>query len=125
MTPLLFVGVALAGGLGAGARLYVDALVRTRIRSHFPYGTILINVTGAFLLGLVVALTVARVLPPEWQLVLGTGLLGGYTTFSTASLETVRLLQERRYGFALASSVGMLLATVCAAALGLWLGSLA
>jgi len=58
----------------------------------------------------------------DWQLVLGGGLLGGYTTFSTASVETVRLLQERRYVPALVVGLGMLVASVAAAGLGLWIG---
>jgi CrcB protein len=57
-------------------------------------------------------------------LVLGTGLLGGYTTFSTASFETVRLLQEREYVRAATNGFGMLAAAVLAAVLGLWLGSI-
>ncbi|WP_150307061.1 fluoride efflux transporter FluC [Planctomonas psychrotolerans] len=124
MTPLLFAGIAVAGGLGAACRLFVDALVRSRIRTRFPVGTLLINVTGSFLLGLVVTAVIGQALPAGWGLVLGTGLLGGYTTFSTASVETVRLMTDRRYGLALGSSVGMLIAGMGAGALGLWLGAI-
>ena len=122
MTPLLFLAVATAGGLGASARFYLDGLVRSRLGGAFPYGTTLINVSGSLLLGLVTGLAMNLLLAPEWSLVLGVGLLGGYTTFSTASFETVRLAQAHRYLAALANGLGMLVTSVSAAALGLWVG---
>jgi CrcB protein len=125
VTVLLVVAVGLAGGAGAGARLVLDGLLRARVRIAFPLGTTVINVTGSFLLGLVTGLAVAHGLPAEWRAVLGTGFLGGYTTFSTASFETVRLAQQRRYRAALLNGVGMLGLALAAAGLGLWLGQLA
>lgn len=125
MTPLLVVAVGLAGGVGAVARLVLDGVLRARVRVAFPLGTTVINVTGSFLLGLVTGLALAHGLPPEWRAVLGTGFLGGYTTFSTASYETVRLSQQRRYRAALFNGVGMLVLALAAAGLGLWLGQLA
>jgi len=125
VTPLLFLAVAAAGGVGAALRFVMDGVVRARIRSSYPVGVTIINVTGSFLLGLLTGLALARLVSDEWLLVLGTGLLGGYTTFSTASFETVRLLQLRRPGAALANGLGMLVASVAVATLGLWLGTLA
>ncbi|TFD61573.1 fluoride efflux transporter CrcB [Cryobacterium suzukii] len=122
MTPLLFLAVAAAGGLGASARLFLDGLVRARLGDAFPYGTTVINVSGSLLLGLITGLAMNHLLAPEWSLVLGVGLLGGYTTFSTASFETVRLAQAHRYLAALANGIGMLAASVIAAAFGLWAG---
>jgi CrcB protein len=78
-------------------------------------------VSGSFLLGLVAGLAGAQLLPHAWQLVCGTGLLGGYTTFSTASFETVRLAEDRRYLAAGSNAFGMLIAGTAAAALGLFL----
>lgn len=124
MTPLVFVGLAFAGGLGAVARFVLDGLVKSRIRSPYPVGTLLINVTGSLLLGFVTGLALAHLVAPEWQLVLGTGFLGGYTTFSTASFETVRLLQTRRPGLAALNGLGMLALAVAAAAAGLALAAL-
>jgi CrcB protein len=124
VSVLAFLALAVAGGLGAAARLVLDGLVRSRIESGFPVGTALVNVTGSLLLGFVTGLALTKVLPPEWHAILGTGFLGGYTTFSTASFETVRLIQNRRPGAALASSLGMLVGCAAAAALGLWAGSL-
>ncbi|KRC46741.1 chromosome condensation protein CrcB [Leifsonia sp. Root227] len=124
MTPLLVLGVAVAGGLGAVARLVLDGVLRSRIVVSFPLGTTVINVTGSFLLGLVTGLAIANGLPAEWRAVIGTGFLGGYTTFSTASYETVRLAQQRRYRAAAFNAFGMMLLALAAAGLGLWLGSL-
>ena len=76
-------------------RFVVDGLVRTRLGARLPWGTAIINVSGSFLLGLLTGLA-TRGMPQEVLVVAGTGLLGGYTTFSTASVETVRLLQQRR-----------------------------
>lgn len=124
MTPLLFVGVALAGGVGAAARFVVDGLVKDRLGAAYPWGTTMINLSGSFALGLVTGLALQAALAPEWKLVLGTGLLGGYTTFSTASVETVRLLASGRHRAAALNGLGMLVACVTVAALGLWLGGL-
>ncbi|WP_104083188.1 fluoride efflux transporter CrcB [Cryobacterium sp. Y11] len=122
MTPLLFLAIAGAGGVGAAARFSLDGLVRSRLGGAFPYGTTIVNVSGSLLLGLVTGLAMNHLLAPEWALVLGVGLLGGYTTFSTASFATVRLAQDHRYLAALATGIGMLVASVAAAAFGLWVG---
>jgi fluoride exporter len=121
---LTVVLVSVAGGLGAAARLVLDGIVSAEFRSAYPVGTTLINVTGSLLLGLVTGLAIHHGLPQQWHLILGSGFLGGYTTFSTASVETVRLLKAGRYASAVANGFGMLVASVLAAALGLWLGSL-
>jgi CrcB protein len=122
---LLVVAVAVAGGVGAATRFVVDGLVKDRLGSAYPWGTTVINVSGSFALGLLTGLALQAVVAPEWKAVLGTGLLGGYTTFSTASVETVRLLAAGRRGAAVANGLGMLVACVGVASLGLWLGSLA
>ena len=119
---MIVVWVALAGGLGAVARLGLDGLVRMRVSASFPLGTVVVNVTGSFVLGLVTGLTLAHAVPGELRLVVGTGFCGGYTTFSTASFETVRLVEQRRTGLALLNAVGTVVVTVGVAALGLWLG---
>lgn len=125
MSPLLVVAVAVAGGVGAATRFVVDGLVKDRLGSAYPWGTTVINVSGSFALGVLTGLALQAVVTPEWKAVLGTGLLGGYTTFSTASVETVRLLTAGRRGAAVANGLGMLVACVGVASLGLWLGSLA
>jgi CrcB protein len=124
MTPLLFLGVAVAGGLGSACRLLLDGVIRSRTRGTTPWGTIVINLTGSFLLGLVTGVSSVHLLPEAAHLVLGAGFLGGYTTFSTASFETVRLLQERKWVAGGLNGLGVLIATTVLAGLGLWIGSI-
>ncbi|WP_125611382.1 fluoride efflux transporter CrcB [Specibacter cremeus] len=122
MSLPVFLALAAAGGVGAAARFMVDGVIRARFVTAYPWATTVINVTGSFLLGLLTALVTRSLVSSEWSLVLGTGFLGGYTTFSTASYETVRLVRERRYAAALGSGLGMLAGCVAAAALGYWVG---
>ena len=104
----------MAGGAGASLRLIVDGVVRSLAGSQLPWGTLIINVTGSFGLG---ALSGAQ--PSVFVAALvGTGLLGGFTTFSTASFETAVLVLEHRRLAGLAYATGTLLAAVAAAALG-------
>ncbi len=124
MTPLLFLVLSLAGGMGAALRFLLDGVIRARFTSSLPLGTLVINVSGSFVLGLITALATTGVVDPMLQAVIGIGLLGGYTTFSTASVETVRLAQSGRVGAALVNGVGMLMLAVAAALAGLWVGSL-
>jgi fluoride exporter len=111
--------VAVAGGLGAAARFVVDGAVRRR----FPLlPTLVVNVSGSFLLGLVVGALLHRAGSGPLLAVLGTGFLGGYTTFGTASTETVRLVAARRYAAACVVSAGMLALSLLACGAGLALG---
>ncbi|HWC21119.1 MAG TPA: fluoride efflux transporter CrcB [Flexivirga sp.] len=122
MTTLL---IALCGGAGAVTRFVVDAEVRRRVRGSFPVGTFLINVVGSFLLGVLTgALTHhAGWLSPTAKVALGTGFCGGFTTFSTASVETTRLwlttgrTESSRY------AVATVAVSLLAAFLGLALGA--
>ena len=122
LPTLLLLGLAV--GLGAGTRFVVDGLVRSKVRTALPVGTIAINIAGSFLLGLVAGLVITHAAPAELQAIAGTGFLGGFTTFSTASFETVRLIQSRRTGLALLNGVGTAVAAVAAAAAGLALAGL-
>ncbi|MFT2815479.1 fluoride efflux transporter CrcB [Leifsonia sp. A12D58] len=124
MNPLIFILLALAGGVGASVRFLVDGLIRANLKTAYPWATTIINISGSLVLGFITGLTIARVLPTDLNIVIGTGFLGGYTTFSTASYETVQLMRQRRYGHALGSGIGMLIGCVAAAMLGLWLGGL-
>ncbi|GAB3527017.1 fluoride efflux transporter CrcB [Arthrobacter monumenti] len=122
---MIIVFMALAGGLGAGARFVVDGVAGSKFRTAMPLGTILINISGSLLLGLLVGLAASLTVPASLELIVGVGFLGGYTTFSTTNLETVRLIQNRRPVLALLNALGTMLVAVPAAAAGLWLGQLA
>lgn len=123
MTPLLFAAIAVAGGLGTVARVVIDGLIKSRMSGAIPWGTIAINVSGSLLLGFAAGLAAGQMLPEEWFLIVGTGFLGGYTTFSTASFETVRLVQERAWAASAVSALGTLVIATGAAGVGLWLGA--
>ncbi|MBL3700218.1 chromosome condensation protein CrcB [Leucobacter luti] len=114
---MLAVGIAVAGGLGAAARFAVDRSVPERIRARFPIGIVIVNLTGSFALGLLAG----AALDDPIGGVLATGFLGGYTTFSTASLDTLRLLRARRFGAALLHGPGVLCASVALAVAGILL----
>ena len=121
--------VALAGGAGAVARLVVDGEVRARLAvtrlggSSLPWATGFVNVTGSLLLGLVTGAVLLAGAPTALQQVVGTGFCGGYTTFSTASVESLRLLRERRWAAAATATVVPTALCLAAAGLGLALGS--
>jgi CrcB protein len=125
MNPLLVtLLVAAAGGVGSVARFVLDGLVRARVRTSVPMGTMVINVSGSLLLGFLTGLVLFHAVPQDWRIVLGTGFLGGYTTFSTASIETVRLVLDGQYRSALVNGFGMLLLTLAAAAAGFGIAAL-
>jgi fluoride exporter len=113
--------IAVGGGVGAIGRFVLDGAIKARV-GGFPLGTVVINVSGSLLLGLLTGLGEAGTLPLPAVAVLGTGMMGGYTTFSTASVETVQLFRSGRIRTAVLNGLGMLVVSVGAAALGLWLG---
>ncbi len=128
MTAMLYVGVALAGAAGAAARFVLDGVVRARrrtdvARAALPLGTPLVNVTGSALLGLITGLVLFHGAPQGWQVVAGTGFCGGYTTFSTAVFETVRLAQQHRVAFAAVNAITTLALSLLAAGAGLGLAA--
>ena len=117
MNPLLFVAAALAGGVGAVLRYVVDLGVAKVAGRRFPWGILVVNLTGSFALGLV-----TTALPAD-AFLLGAGLLGGYTTFSTAMLDAVALWRDGERAASAFDAIGMLLLGILAAGLGLALGA--
>jgi CrcB protein len=111
------------GAAGAVSRYAVDGWISDLARGQFPWGTFVINVVGAFALGLLVALTTERLLPhPTWRTALGIGFLGSFTTFSTYAYESVKLAEDGALGLALLNSVGMVAIGLLAAFTGLAVG---
>ncbi len=117
---LVWVGVCLLGGLGAVTRFTVDKAISRRAGGSFPYGTLVVNISGALLLGFFAGLA----LPPHVALVAGTGFVGSYTTFSTWMFETHRLAEERQLWSALGNIVVSVALGLSAAFLGQTLGAL-
>lgn len=118
MTPLVFLLASVAGGVGAGLRYLVDVWIMSLTKGRFPWGIVVVNVTGSFALGAVTASI------PESMFIVGAGLLGGYTTFSTAMLDTLALWRDGERPASVGHLLGTFAATVLAALAGLWLGSL-
>ncbi len=123
MSVGVFVLVCLGGGLGAALRFVADGLIKSRVSSAVPVGTMVVNLSGCLVLGVLTGLSRGGPVGTSALAVLGTGVLGGYTTFSTASFETARLMQEGRRGPALWSGLGTLVGAVALGWVGLWLGS--
>jgi CrcB protein len=118
----LIAGIAVGGALGALARYGLDEAIGRRAGS-FPWGILVVNITGAFLIGFMVEALEPRFEDSTWvRTAVITGFLGAYTTFSTLSLDTYRLLDAGRVGLALANSVGSLTLGVIAVWLGLKAG---
>lgn len=115
--------VAVGGALGAAARYAADYAMRRRWATRFPIATVAINVTGSLLLGVLTGLTIRGLVHTGWGadavVVAGTGFCGGYTTFSTATFESVQLLRSRCYRLAVLNTVASIGLTMLAAAAGI------
>ena len=112
---LIFVG----GGLGASARYWLGGLVHERLGSSFAYGTLAVNVLGCVLIGLVMSTLEERFLAsPQLRLFLTIGILGGFTTFSSFSYETIAMLRSGETLYA-GINVG---ASIVTCLVGTWLG---
>jgi fluoride exporter len=119
-----FALVCLGAAIGAPLRHLVGRWVRRRTTGPVPWGTIVVNVVGSFVLGLAVGLAGTYGLPDEVLLAVGTGLCGALTTFSTFGLETVRLREEGEGRAALVNVVGSVVLALAAVTAGVALGRL-
>jgi fluoride exporter len=124
MTWWQWVLVGLAGAVGAPLRYVVDTLVSARVEGAFPFGTLVVNLSGSFALGLLSGLAIYHGLPGTPKLIVGTGLVGAYTTFSTFSFETVALLEEGETRLAARNVAVSVLLGAAAAGAGLALAAL-
>ncbi|MFN2518904.1 MAG: fluoride efflux transporter CrcB [Jatrophihabitantaceae bacterium] len=121
---MLTLAVALAAGVGAVVRYVIDQLVQHRARGDFPFGTVIVNVTGSFLLGLATGLAVHHGLAPTPTVIIGAGFAGGYTTLSTWAWETLALAETGDILEASVNIIGSFAAGLAAAAAGLGLALL-
>lgn len=121
MSGAAVVAVVVAGGGGAVLRAGVGRALTARGRGG-AVATAVVNITGSFLLGLVTGADAGSPRTAAWVAVVGTGLCGGYTTFSTATVQTVRLLALHRWRAAAAAGLGTLVLTMGAAAAGIAVG---
>lgn len=112
-----------AGGGGAVLRYLVDGAVQARTSGPFPYGTMTVNVFGSFVLGLLTGLAWYHGLDGTTKVIVGTGFCGGLTTWSTASWESVRLVEDRLFRHAFLATLGSLALAVAGAVSGIALGA--
>jgi CrcB protein len=108
-----------AAGVGAPARYVIDTAIQARSGGVFPWGTLVVNVSGCFVLGVLTGLVMYHGLGGSVKTVLGTGCMGAYTTFSTFTFETVRLAEEGAAGAALRNVAMSVVLGLAAAAVGL------
>ena len=113
--------VAAGGAIGAVSRYVLSIWSVAFFGLGFPWGTFLINVSGSFLIGVVLGLTQTGVLPAGARTFLAVGVLGGYTTFSSFSFETLSLISKGHYASALLYSLGQVALGLAAAYMGLFL----
>ena len=121
---MAYLWVALGGAAGAAARYGVAQWTGARWGWNFPWGTLAVNVTGSLAIGLLMTLLIARGADPAFRLLLVTGFLGGYTTFSAFSFEALTLLEARRWSSAALYVGGSVVLGLLACGLGLGLGRL-
>jgi CrcB protein len=121
--PGYFLPVLALGAVGATARYLLDAYIAARFPSTLPWGTFAVNMSGSLLLGLFTGMVVFGGAPTALKVILGTGFCGAYTTFSTFTFETVRLIEERSLYEAAANVLVSFFAGLLAAGAGLALGA--
>jgi CrcB protein len=119
---VILFAVALGGVVGAPARYLSDRSIGARTASDFPFGTVLVNLAGSLLLGLLTGLELHGHLGGFLDALLAPGFCGAFTTFSTWSFETIRLVEEGEYAKALANAFGSLALGLAAGAAGLAAG---
>jgi CrcB protein len=113
--------ICLAGGIGSGARHLLALALTQNASFSIPIGTLSVNVIGSFLICLVMPLSLeASYISPTLRLVLTAGFLGGFTTYSSFSYETIRYLSEGEYVRCMAHIAAMLISCMAAGGLGLW-----
>jgi CrcB protein len=114
--------VGIGGCLGSALRFWLGSYVGDRLGGRFPYGTFVVNISGSFLIGMVVTILAEKTQwSPNWRYLIPIGFIGGYTTFSTFEYETFRLFQD---GQMLAAALNVTLSVIVGFA-GVWLGIVA
>ena len=118
----VLLAIAIGGGIGSLARHYLSTAVYQATGSTFPYGIFVVNVLGGLIMGIIVQLGALKLnYTPEMRAFLTTGILGGFTTFSTFSLDSALLIERGDWPGALIYMIGSVVLSVSALFFGLWL----
>jgi len=118
----MFLITGAGGFLGSGFRYLAQRLIAIYFPVSFPYGTLFVNVLGGFLIGIIYALgDKTKILTPEMRLFLAVGICGGFTTFSTFSLDAFGLLNDREYLYLTIYVVSSVLLSISATIAGVWI----
>jgi fluoride exporter len=121
MAPMILLAVGVGGGLGALIRYFVAGSIQSAAWPGYPWGIFVVNITGGLAMGLIVELSALKIsLTPEMRAFLTTGILGGYTTFSTFSLDSVLLIERGQYASAATYVVGSTVLSILAVFAGMW-----
>ena len=121
----IYLWVGLGSGLGGIGRLWVFSWMHHRFGVEFPWGTLTVNVIGSFVIGCFAAFTLPEsrwILHPRFSLFFMAGFCGGFTTFSSFSMQTLELLQRGAWGYAVANMFSSLLLCLAAVAAGYYAG---
>lgn len=122
MSFMILLAVATGGAIGSLVRYFVASAIQSAAWPGYPWGIFVVNITGGFLMGLIVELSALKIqISPELRAFLTVGILGGYTTFSTFSLDSVLLIERGQYGSAAAYIVGSTVLSILALFAGLWI----
>ena len=116
LTTFFLVGTG--GFLGANGRYWLGGWIQSRLGATFPWQTLIINVSGSFIMGIFMGLMLSENWSPNWRFFFAVGVLGGYTTFSTFSYESLNLIAERSYLYAFSYIVGSTILSIA----GAWIG---
>lgn len=119
MSTTAWIGFLAAAAIGAPARFVVDGWIEDRVGDDFPWGTLVVNLSGCLVLGVLTGLARSHGLGSSSGTIIGTGGLGAYTTFSTFTFETVRLVEEGELSLALGNVAASMVLGLAAAALGI------
>lgn len=96
----IIIAIGTGSFIGAVLRYLLTQFIQSKLLSTFPFGTLTVNIVGCLLIGLVFGVSAKVNLSQEWRLFLATGLLGGFTTFSAFSYETINLLRDGQFWYA-------------------------
>jgi CrcB protein len=118
-----FIIIAAGAILGANARYWLGGWIAQRLGTLFPYGNLMINLSGSFLLGFFITLATERfLLDPRWRLLVAIGFLGSYTTFSSYTYESVEMLLKGEVWLGMLNLFGSSILGALAVVAGIWLG---